>query len=94
MAFGCLDVLRVCVPPTCGFYGGVWVFHHFGPYPHHLNASGYPPEPFFVLGFVGGFALVVALWKCLMALLMRADARERADGRHRPQDDVGGGHGP
>ena len=94
MGFGCFDILRVFVPPTAGFYAGIWVFRHFGPYPHNLNASGHPPIPYFVLGFVGGFALVVGLWKCLMALLMRADERARFDGGRRPHDDVDGGHDP
>ena len=94
MGFGCIDVLKVFVPPMGGVYGGLWVVRHFGPYPHHLNANGHPPQFYLVLGFVGGFALVVALWKCLMALLVRADERARADSRRSPQDDVGGGPDP
>ena len=92
MAFGCLDIAKVIVPPTGGFYTGLLVFRHFGPYPHHLNASAHPPELYFDFGFVGWFALIVGLWKYLMWLLMRADPQARGDGRRGPPDDDGGGH--
>ena len=92
MAFGCLDIAKVFVPPTGGFYAGLLVFRRFGPYPHHLNASGHPPELYFVLGFIGGFVLIVGLWKGLMVLLMRADSQVEDDSRRVPPDDDGGEH--